>query len=89
MLLSVFHRMREGAALLEWRIWVFFLGAVLGLAGIFLDISWLVTTALVVLVGGVVVRGLAVRSSGSEEQEPTTPDHEPATSEQEQTTPER
>ena len=74
MLLSVFHRRRGSGAFLEWRIWAFFLGAVLGLAGIFLDVSWLVTTALVVLLLGVGLGGLAVRRSGSEQQEPTTPE---------------
>ncbi len=72
MLLSLFHRTRGNTALLEWRIAVFFLGAILGLAGILLNISWLVTTALIVLLGGVALRGLAARDSGSGEQEPTT-----------------
>ena len=72
MLLSLFYRTRRSTALLDWRIGAFFLGAVLGLAGIFLNISWLVTTALIVLLGGIVLRGLAGRDSGSEEQEPTT-----------------
>ena len=72
MLLSLFHRTRRSTALLDWRIGAFFLGAVLGLAGIFLNISWLVTTALIVLLGGIALRGLAARDSGSEEQEPTT-----------------
>lgn len=73
MLLSLFRRMRGNTARLEWRVGVFFLGAILGLAGIFLDASWLVTTALIVLLGGVVLRRLAARDAGSEEQEPRTP----------------
>ena len=72
MLLSLFHRTRGNTALLEWRIGAFFLGAILGLAGVFLNISWLVTTALIVLLGGVALRGLAARDSSSEEQEPAT-----------------
>jgi len=56
---------------LEWRIGAFFLGAVLGLGGIFLDIPWLVAAALVILLGGVVLRMLAARDSVSSEQEPT------------------
>ncbi len=71
MLLSLFHRTEGGAALLDWRVGAFFLGAVLGLAGIFLNISWLVTTALIVLLGGIVLRWLAARDSESGEQEPT------------------
>ncbi len=70
MLLSLFHRRKGSSALLDWRIGAFFLGAALGLAGIFLNISWLVTTALIVLVGGIVLRGLASRDSESGEQEP-------------------
>ena len=71
MLLSLWQRTIGNVILLQWRIGAFFLGAVLGLGGIFLDISWLVTVALVVLLGGVVLRMLAARDSGSSEQEPT------------------
>jgi hypothetical protein len=70
-LVSLWQRTIGNVVLLEWRIWAFFLGAVLGLGGIFLDISWLVTAALVVLLGGVVLRMLAARDSASSEQEPT------------------
>ena len=78
MLFALFHRTRGqtdgrtagGTALLEWRIGVFFAGAVLGLAGLFLEISWLVTAALVVLLGGFVLRALLVRDSSSQEREP-------------------
>ena len=73
MLLSAFHRMGAGTALLEWRIGAFFLGAVLGLAGIFLDNSWLVTAALIALLVGVVLGRLAAREAAPEEQEPRTP----------------
>ncbi len=71
MLFSLFHRRKGSNALLDWRIGAFLLGAALGLAGIFLNISWLVTTALIVLLGGIVLRGLASRDSESGEQEPT------------------
>ena len=71
MLLSLWQRTIGNVILLQWRIGAFFLGAVLGLGGIFLDISWLVTVALVVLLGGVVLRMLAARDSASSEQEPT------------------
>ncbi len=82
MLFALFHRTRgqtdgqtDGrtagrTALLEWRIGAFFAGAVLGLAGIFLEISWLVTAALFVLLGGFALRALPVRDSGSQEREP-------------------
>ena len=71
MLFSRFHRTRGSTALLEWRIGAFSLGAVLGLAGIFLNISWLVSAALIVLLGGVALRRWAAPDSESEEQEPT------------------
>ena len=62
------------AAPLSWRIWVFFVGAALGLAGIFMDVSWLVTVALIVLLGGVVRRNSRARDSGPGGQEPTAPE---------------
>ena len=86
MLLALFHRTKASKAFLESRIGLFFVGATLGLAGIFLDTSWLVTTALIVLLGGVALRGLAARNAGSREQEPTTHEQEPTTHEQEPTT---
>ncbi len=69
MLFSMFSPRKVGAAFLEWRIAAFFLGAVLGLAGIFLNMSWLVTVALVVLLVGVALRVASARDSGSEEEE--------------------
>ena len=55
--------------LLEWRIRLFGIGAVLGLAGIFLGASWLVTVALVVLLAGVVVRFTPDRDPVEEEED--------------------
>ena len=72
MFVSLFHRTSGNTAFLEFRIGVFMLGATLGLAGIFLDISWLITAALIVLLGGVALRGLAAREPDPGEQEPTT-----------------
>ena len=73
MLLSMFHPTRGGATSLTWRIRAFFLGAALGLAGIFLNLPWLVTAGLVVLLVGVALRRVRARDPGSEEQEPRTP----------------
>jgi len=64
---------KGGDTLLTWRIRAFFLGAVLGLAGIFLNIPWLVTAGLVVLLVAVVLRMAPARDPGSGEQEPRTP----------------
>jgi len=44
------------SAVLRWRVSAFLLGAVLGLAGIFLDMAWLVTVALIVLLLGTAFR---------------------------------
>ena len=55
---------------LKWRIRFFGIGAVLGLAGIFLDASWLVTVALVVLLSGVGLRHMLGAGSPDEEDEP-------------------
>jgi hypothetical protein len=48
----------------------FVLGAVLGLAGIFLDFSWLRTVALIVLLGGMALRWLPSNEADSEDEEP-------------------
>ena len=63
----------RGSDFLGWRIGAFFLGAVVGLAGIFLDNPWLVTAALIVLLVGVAVRAWPTRNPGPIEQEPRTP----------------
>jgi len=53
--LAILPPTRGQAALLTWRIGAFLLGAVLGLAGIFLNASWLVIVSLVVLLAGVLL----------------------------------
>ena len=55
----------RGSDFLGWRIGAFFLGAVVGLAGIFLDNPWLVTAALIVLLVGVAVRDLVTLSKST------------------------
>ena len=52
------------------------LAAALGLAGISLEISWLRTTALIVLMGGFAFRALAARTSGSDGNEPAIDEQE-------------
>ena len=63
-----------GSARLEWRISAFFLGAVLGLAGIYLDVSWLLTAALIVLFAGVVLRRWPAQDAESEDEGPGNPE---------------
>lgn len=52
---------------LRWKIGAFLLGAILGLTAIFLDLSWLVTVALVVLIGGVLLRRIPSNDTWEEE----------------------
>ena len=52
------------------------LAAALGLAGISLEISWLVATALIVLMGGLALRALVARASGSDGNEPAIDEQE-------------
>ena len=52
------------------------LAAALGLAGISLEISWLRTTALIVLMGGFALRALAARTSDSDGNEPAIDEQE-------------
>ena len=85
MLLSLFHGTGGSGAFLEWRIGVFSLSAALGLAGIFLDVAWLVMAALIVLIGGLALRALMARDAGSAEQEPTIHGQEPTIHGQEPT----
>ena len=53
---------------------MFFLGAALGLAGIFMDLSWLVVAGMVVLLVGVLLRALPEGDSDSRESEPSRPE---------------
>ncbi len=77
MLLALFHRSSGNSALLGWRIGAFLLAAALGLVGISLNISWLVTTALIVLMGGLALRAFVARASGSDGGESTIDEQEP------------
>ena len=56
--MGLFRPRRTGRASrwLEWKVRIFAVGAVLGLAGIFLDESALITAALVVLAVGAALR---------------------------------
>jgi len=52
-------RDRQAGPFLEWKVRIFVTGAVLGLAGIFLDERWMVGAAIVVLVLGMAIRFLS------------------------------
>jgi len=51
-------RRRRAGRFLEWKVRVFATGAVLGLAGIFLDEEWMRISAIVVLAAGMLLRFL-------------------------------
>jgi len=65
---TVVRSKRARGELLRWRISAFLLGAILGLTGIFLNSSWLVIVALVVLFGGILLR--MIPSNDISEDEP-------------------
>jgi len=54
----------------QWKVRIFFLGAILALAGIGTDSSYLVGSALVVLVGGMALAFFWGRTSAPEEDGP-------------------
>lgn len=51
-------RNRRAGPYLEWKVRIFAVGAVLGLAGILIDEAWLRIAAIVVLAGGILLRFL-------------------------------
>ena len=51
-------RRRRAGRWLEWKVRIFATGAVLGLAGIFLDEAWLRIAAIAVLATGILLRFL-------------------------------
>ena len=67
---SRFASTREGPDRLAWKIRAFFLGGFLGIAGIYLEISWLLTGALIVLLGGMLLRFLPAPDMDLEEHDP-------------------
>ncbi len=48
---------------LEKRVYIFWTGAILGLAGIFMDVGWLVGVAIAVLAVGMVLRFVSSRKN--------------------------
>ncbi|MEX1257090.1 MAG: hypothetical protein WEG36_05675 [Gemmatimonadota bacterium] len=52
------RRSGEPAQLLDWKVRIFAIGAGLALGGMILDIGWLVTSAIVVLLAGFALRFL-------------------------------
>ena len=52
-------RKADGYPWLEWKVRVFAAGAALAIGGMVLRIEWLVTVAIVVLVGGFMIRFLS------------------------------
>ena len=68
-------RRRRAGKYLEWKVRIFAVAAVLGLAGIALDNRWMTGAAIMVLMGGFLLRFLPHGSrtvEGDEEGEETT-----------------
>ena len=51
-----FDRSPKSAHMLEWKVWVFSVGAVMALTGIYFEWTWLTGAAIVVLVAGAFLR---------------------------------
>ena len=58
-------RSRRSSHFLEWRVGIFTVGAALALGGIYLETRWMTGTAIVVLLGGVLLRFAAGAGDGS------------------------
>lgn len=62
-------RRRRAGEYLEWKVRIFAVAAVLGLAGIAVDNRWMTGAAIVVLMGGFALRFLPDRSGSVEGEE--------------------
>lgn len=67
-------RSRRAGPHLEWKVRLFAVGAVLGLAGIFLEEAWLTGVAIVVLAGGALLRFVGREASSPDPEEVGHPD---------------
>lgn len=67
-------RSRRAGPHLEWKVRLFLVGAVLGLAGIFLDERWLTGAAIVVLAGGALLRFRGGEAASRDPEEIGNPD---------------
>ena len=62
-MIILLDRQRRAGPYLEWKVRIFMVAAVLGLAGIYLDERWLTGTAIVLLFGGLSLRFLPTGES--------------------------
>ena len=62
-------RRRRAGPYLEWKVRLFVVAAVLGLAGIYLEERWLTGTAIVLLLGGLALRFLPTGEEGEPDEE--------------------
>jgi len=62
-------RRRQAGPYLEWKVRLFVVAAVLGLAGIYLEERWLTGAAIVVLLGGLLLRFLPTGAAEPAEDE--------------------
>lgn len=66
-------RRRRAGPYLEWKVRIFAVAAVVGLAGIYLDERWLTGTAIVILLAGLSLRFLP-HERGEGDEDPGHPD---------------
>ena len=71
-------RRRRAGPYLEWKVRLFVVAAVLGLAGIYLDERWLTGTAIVLLFGGLALRFLPTGDEEEHEEEGADEDEDEA-----------
>jgi len=62
-------RTRRAGPYLEWKVRIFVVAAVSGLAGIYLNERWLTGAAIVMLFAGLALRYVPIAESSSDEEE--------------------
>lgn len=73
-------RQTRAGPFLEWKVAIFSAGAVLGMAGIFLDLAWLRIAGIVVLASGMLVRFFPGAREASQEDDDEDGDDQDAVS---------
>jgi len=68
------HPSKRAGRFLEWKVRIFAVGAVLALVGMYRDERWMTGLAIVVLVGGLVIRVVLERDSGPVDPDDADPD---------------
>lgn len=67
-MIFLLDRRRHAGPYLEWKVRIFAVAAVLGLAGIYFDERWLTGGAILILFGGLALRFLPTGEPSSDEE---------------------